>query len=101
MGPWQGEPEVTTLEPLLTFQMVGVGYLHPEWGHGTYQGDEATGASEWRLDELDPLAFPNLHVQQLCRAERGGRSGVGVLEQLVFGPHRPSGFTSLLDGAAG
>jgi hypothetical protein len=99
--PWEGEPEVTDLEPLLTFQMLGLGYLHPEWSHGVYKGESATGASEWKLDELDPLAFPHLHVQQLCRATKGAQQGVGVLEQLVFGPHRPSGFTGLLDGAAG
>jgi hypothetical protein len=38
-------------------------------------------------------------VQQLCRARWGQREGFGVLEQLVIGPHRPSGFRSLLDGA--
>jgi hypothetical protein len=29
----------------------------------------------------------------------GRREGVGILEQLVLGPHAPSGFTSILDGA--
>jgi hypothetical protein len=28
-----------------------------------------------------------------------GKVGVGVLEQLVIGPHEPSGFTEFFDGA--
>jgi hypothetical protein len=33
------------------------------------------------------------------QATWGERTGLGVLEQLVFGPHAPSGFRSFLDGA--
>ncbi len=98
--PWSGEPEETHLEPILRFQMLGIGYLHPEWGHGTWHGEAATGSGEWRLSDLDPVALPHLHVQQLCRAEKDGQRGVGVLEQLVLGPHRPSGFVGPLDGAS-
>ena len=36
----------------------------------------------------------------MVRAKWEGRTGLGVLEQLVVGPHNPSGFTGLLDGAA-
>ena len=88
------------LEPLLTFQMLGLGYLHPEWGHGLWKGAEAFGAESWKPAELAPLDPRHIHVQQLCRARWGEREGIGVLEQLVIGPHRPSGFRSLFDGAA-
>jgi hypothetical protein len=98
--PWRGEPVELVLEPRLTFQMRGIGYLHPEWGHGRWVGESATGRAEWTLAELDPLEPGNLHVQQLCRVDHGGRQGVGVLEQLVIGPHEPSGFAGALDGAA-
>ena len=80
--------------------MLGLGYLHPEWGHGLWKGAEAFGAESWKPAELAPLDPRHIHVQQLCRARWGGREGFGVLEQLVIGPHRPSGFKSLLDGAA-
>lgn len=99
LEPLRGDPHVIHLEPLLSFQMLGIGYLHPEWGHGLWKGDEAVGAEEWKLSELDPLDFRHLHVQQLSRARWGEREGVGVLEQLVIGPHAPSGFRDLLDGA--
>jgi hypothetical protein len=52
------------------------------------------------VDETSPL---HLHIQAFVRAtlREGGRSrrGVGVLEQLILGPHEPSGFRELLDGA--
>jgi len=95
-----GESSVIALEPLLSFQMLGLGYLHPEWGHGLWKGNEAFGAEAWQPAELAPLDPRHIHVQQLCRARWGEREGIGVLEQLVIGPHRPSGFTSLLDGAS-
>jgi hypothetical protein len=41
----------------------------------------------------------HLHVQQLCRVRDGERTGYGAFEQLVIGPHGPSGFQSLLDPA--
>jgi hypothetical protein len=86
--------------PILDFQMKGLGYLHPTWKHGRWHGEESVGAETWKLDELDPLAPDNIHVQQLCRVTSGGEEGVGVLEQLVFGPHAPTGLRDFLDGGA-
>jgi hypothetical protein len=99
LAPHGGAPMTITLEPLLTFQMRGLGYMHPEWGHGTWKGPEALGGERWRLADVDPLVPQHLHVQQVVRARCGSREGVGVLEQLVLGPHAPSGFRGLLDGA--
>jgi hypothetical protein len=97
--PFAGEPLAITLEPLLHFPMLGLGYLHPEWGHGLWKGAEAASAERWKVAELAPLDPRHLHVQTLCRARTGGREGIGVLEQLAIGPHAPSGFRGLLDGA--
>ncbi len=97
--PHAGEVLAIELEPLLTFPMSGIGYLHPEWGHGTWQGELAVGAEHLKLADLAPLDPRQLHVQQLCRARLGPHEGTGVLEQLVIGPHAPSGFTGILDGA--
>ena len=87
------------LEPILRFQMKGIGYLHPEWAHGTWKGELAVAGESWKSDDLDPLAPENLHVQQVVRARMGDRTGIGVLEQLCLGPHAPSGFREFLDGA--
>ncbi len=94
-----GERREISLEPLLCFRMKGIGYTHPEWGHGRWQGELAIGGESWKCDELDPLAFENLHVQQVVRARSGEREGVGVLEQLCLGPHAIYGFKGLADGA--
>jgi hypothetical protein len=64
-----------------------------------WKGEDVTSGALWRLAEIDPMEPWHLHVQQLCRVRAGARSGYGVLEQLVIGPHAPSGFASLLDPA--
>jgi hypothetical protein len=99
LSPLRGEPHGITLEPLLTAQMLGLGYLHPEWGHGMWKGDNAVAGESWTLADLEPLDPRHIHVQQVCRARMGRREGIGILEQLVLGPHAPSGFTSILDPA--
>jgi hypothetical protein len=98
--PHRGEERVVTLEPLATFQMRGLGYLHPELGHGHLKGDLVVNADRWKVEDdvgVDPF---RLHIQQIVRATMGERVGVGVFEQLVLGPHEPSGFTEILDGAS-
>jgi hypothetical protein len=99
--PHRGAPLVIALAPILTFQMLGLGYLSPDWGHGMWKGPEVVGGDSWTLADLDPMDPRHIHVQQLCHAHMGGRTGIGVLEQLVLGPHAPSGFTSILDPARG
>ncbi|MEM1245747.1 MAG: hypothetical protein AAGK22_05220 [Acidobacteriota bacterium] len=96
----QGGRRTIHLEPLLTFQMKGLGYLHPEWGQGFWKGELATGGESFRSRDLDPLRPEHVHVQQVVRATDGERTGTGVLEQIVLGPHTPSGLTGALDGAA-
>ena len=100
-----GRDHVVTWQPLAQFQMKGIGYGHPDWTHGGWKGELAVAREDFRPDSLNPLELPNLHVQTLCTArhEGGGVSsdGIGLVEQLVIGPHRPSGFAGLVDGAAG
>jgi hypothetical protein len=88
------------LEPIARFQVKGLGYLHPEWAHAVWKGDLAIGSDSWRLEDLDPLDYTNVHVHHAVRARMGERTGLGTLETLVFGRHAPSGFREFLDGAA-
>jgi hypothetical protein len=85
------------------FHLHGIGYQHPQWGHGCWRGELATGAESWRIDELDPLAPQHVHCHTICRARLRDagreREGFGLLETIAFGPHAPSGFRGLLDGA--
>ena len=96
-----GGVRTISLEPILKFQMKGLGYGHPEWGQGMWKGELATGHESFDPRQLDPLAPSHLHTQQVVRATDGTRQGIGVLEQIVIGPYAPAGFTAFLDGAKG
>lgn len=97
--PLEGDIRTIRMEPILKFQMKGLGYGHPEWGQGMWKGEEVVGGESFDPRQLDMLARENIHVQQVVRTTDGSRTGVGVLEQVCIGPYRPSGFESFLDGA--
>jgi len=94
-----GERSTIEIEPLLCFRMKGLGYMHPTWGHGRWQGELAMVGESWKTADVDEMAFDNLHVQQVMRAKDGPSVGYGVMENLVIGPHHPSGFHEFLDPA--
>lgn len=94
---------ILTFEPIVHFQMFGLGYLHPEWAHGTWKGELVIDSDRFTLPVTDPMAMHHLHVQTLSRVSYVGsdgttHQGIGVLETLVLGAHGPSGFTTLSDG---
>lgn len=92
-----------SFEPILHFQMLGLGYLSPEWGHGVWKGDLAIGGERFAIPVNDPMAMTHLHTQTLCKVSYNDGSetinnGIGVLETLVLGAHDPSGFVGIDDG---
>jgi hypothetical protein len=91
-------------EPEHVFFMLGLGYGHPKWGHGLNHGELAVEREDLTAAEVDVRLPHHLHVQAISRVtyRSGGREqvGRGVLEQLVLGPHAPSGFSGMLDMAA-
>lgn len=100
LQPAAGDPLQITLEPLYNFYMIGLGYGHPQWGHGMFVGENAVTGDSWALSEVDPSIPFHLHIQAVCRATLGTRHGIGILEQLILGPHAPTGFKDLLDMAS-
>lgn len=90
--------------PRVHFQMSGLGYLHPEWGHGMWKGDIATTRDEFALPVSSPMDMEFIHVQSLSDVEcvfsdgRDTQLGIGVLETLVLGAYSPAGFSGLSDG---
>ncbi len=94
-----GQTRTIELEPVLKFQMKGLGYTHPEWGQGMWKGELETGGESFDPRQVDPLQPENIHVQQVVRAHDGARQGIGVLEQICIGPYAPSGFADYFDGA--
>ena len=49
------------------------------------------------MDPLDPTAQ---HVHHLVKATIGDKVGVGIFEQIIYGPHHQFGFHDILDGAS-
>lgn len=90
-----------SLRPGTTFYMKGLGYGHPEWSHGLYHGELATGFDVMNLADVNPADPTHFHAQAICEAtlRRGRREsrGQGVLEQLVIGPYAPYGFEGTAD----
>ncbi|MDF8331695.1 hypothetical protein [Novosphingobium cyanobacteriorum] len=87
-------------EPLVRFQMKGLGYTSPKWGHGLYHGPLAVEREDIVLDAVEPMAqtLDNLHVQIVCRVTTSaGETGAGVFEQLVIGPYAPWGLNEFFD----
>jgi len=95
-----GDQFLFELRPKWNFSMKGIGYGHEIWKHGSYHGELATGYDEYPVDELDPK---DIHIQAICdvtlKSPTGVYKGQGILEQLIFGPHSPSGFKETLDMA--
>lgn len=94
-----GDVRTISLEPMLRFQMKGLGYTHLEWGQGMWKGELAIGGESFDPASIDLLARDNIHVQQVVRASDGTQTGIGVLEQVVVGPYAPAGFQKFFDGA--
>ena len=93
------------LTPEAVFQMKGIGYGHPEWPHGAYKGEQlAITREDFTPSEMSWTDPTNLHIQAISKAvltDADGQThvGRGSFEQLFMGPHAPSGFKSILDGA--
>ncbi len=83
---------------LLTFRMRGIGYAHPRFAHGTPHGELEVAGESIKVDDFAPVDPSSIHIQTLCKVRMGDKRGVGVLEQLAFGPHAPTGLTGLVDG---
>jgi len=97
--PRGGEPVTLALETVLRFNMNGLGYAHPRFGHGVWQGELAVEGEHWKESDLQPGNPFHQHLHNLVRARLGERRGVGLLEQILLGPHARYGFTGLVDGA--
>ena len=99
---WDGGISTVRLEPIYEFMMSGLGYGHPRFGHGVWNGEALVAGERLRLPVDNPCDRASVHVQAVCRATYtapGGRreTGTGILEQLALGEH-PTGLTGIFDG---
>ena len=85
------------------FYMNGLGYTHPQWGHGMDHGALEVAHDRIDLGTVNDNDPSYMHIQALCEAvlthEGQEMHGRGVVEQLFLGPHSPSGLTGLFDPA--
>jgi hypothetical protein len=95
----EDEELIIEVEPLYHFHMSGIGYMHPEWGHGMNKGELAVDYDTIDLATVDEAAPLSLHIQAISTFTMKEKVGMGVLEQLIIGPHAPSGLTELFDMA--
>ena len=87
------------VETLRRFNMNGLGYAHPTWGHGVWQGELKVEAESWKESELAPGNPFHNHIHNLVSAKLGEKRGVGLLEQILFGPLSRYGFTDFMGSA--
>jgi len=92
---------ILTLTPQFNFYMRGLGYGHPEWGHGLNHGTLETGFEEHKLSEVDLSSIEHFHIQAFCEAQLetpdGSVTGSGILEQLIVGPYAPLNLEGIMD----
>ncbi len=87
------------------FYMMGIGYTHPEWGHGHDRGPHDTTYDILNLDEVDDNNPGLIHIQSISTVELDWQGdthkGAGVVEQMFIGPHEGFGLTGLMDPIGG
>jgi len=94
-----GTERALEVESLRRFNMNGLGYAHPKWGHGVWQGELKVEAEIWKESDLAPGNPFHNHIHNVATMKLGGKRGAGTLEQILFGPLSRYGFEGLLDGA--
>lgn len=100
---WDGGVSTVKLTPRYEFQMRGIGYGHPRFRHGAWQGELVVDGDRMTLPVDQPCEPSNVHIQAIVDATFTGADGhvehgIGILEQLAIGPH-PSGLSGLFDPA--
>ncbi len=92
-SPWVGEPSTIRLEPLFDFQMLGIGYGHPEWAHGVWKGELVVGGDRWDLPIDDPTA-PRARTHPGDRAGDDRRAASASTRASASSSNSPSVATS-------
>ncbi|NHN36529.1 hypothetical protein G8764_04400 [Pseudomaricurvus alcaniphilus] len=83
------------------FYMSGLGYQHPDYGHGFNKGPLAINYDTILTADIDSSLPPLYsHIQQfsevtMTRPNGEVSKGCGVLEQAFFGDHEPTGLKGL------
>jgi len=89
-----------TMTPISPFALRGLGYSHPERGHGTWHDELSVARDTITFADLDPMDLTANHVQHVCTVTAGDEQGVGIVETISMGDHPARGLTGFLDPPA-
>jgi len=97
-----GRPYRIEVEAGDRLYLSGIGYMHPDWGHGYNKGPLAIGYDEIRKGDVAGYGMPWVHAEAFARltlTTPEGRTinGIGTFESLSMGPHATRGFTGMFD----
>lgn len=84
------------------FYLCGLGYTHPDWGHGFNKGPLAVGYDSFATDSVVDYRPPHMHAQAfatmvMTTPEGKTVQGCGAYESFAIGAHAGLGFTDLFD----
>jgi hypothetical protein len=90
-----GDRLTVEVEPLVPAAIAaGTGYgLDPDWRHGMYQGPLVVQGREWPVDDPFVQAGMLAVVDSSARFRCEGRTGYGLFEVAVVGPHERYGLS--------
>jgi len=82
------------------FYLSGIGYMHPEWGHGLNQGPLAVAYEE--IGDVTAYDLRHAHAEAFARLTMTTPDGqvihgTGTFESLSMGTYRPWGLEGLTD----
>jgi hypothetical protein len=98
LGPGSTGPASFALETRAWLPLRGLGIAHPDWAPGCWHDELAVGTESVEVDDLDPTDVASVPARLLVAADDGtGRTGIGIVDHLVLGPHAPSGLTGFTD----
>jgi hypothetical protein len=89
----EGEHLRLRYRPVAHLEMQGLGYRHPQWGHGMPHGEFRLAREILDLAGPDPSLLHRWHRQLLCEVDVDGAPDPvrGLLEHLIIGRYHPLG----------
>jgi hypothetical protein len=84
-----GTDDVLEVQPLTAVYLaLGTGYgVEPDWRHGMYQGPSVIQSLEYSLNDEEVRRRSRGLVDHLARFDFAGRTGFGLFEFALLGPH--------------
>ena len=93
-----GETRTIAMEPILKFQMKGLGYGHPEWGQGMWKGEQALGHESFDPRRSICSRARICTCSRWCAPARATRRGLEFWNNCASAPTVPPASPAFLTG---